>query len=422
MAEEDDTGGYSQSQPNSNTILLRTKEDVAKELKEWMEIGTDSDGGTEKLYDDAIEDIESKLDRPLSCWEMTWTERQYVITLLNLWLKKSLEKAFEYLNDEKNADVSQLSIVLNQLNYSINSFEDIRSFKPKNAESPSLNWCDGDCRYLKLILEQEDLFKNTPRFTAFVKCYLKQFKTLCIEKVFSRCLSEIANNETHEMFIANLNVFLSSVNEEKKLMDILEKEKFLNHYVENENQTGRDIIKQLVEMFSSSSETEQEGTVAAKPEWLQTFLSTAETLSKEEWPLKLQLLTKETCKRFFLPKTEINFKEEDGKQIISIRGVVIFISQMIVEMSRLKDTHPDVEEIQIVGLQSVHIDCDLDNGTWHGINIGITTDKLIVDDSRVNDGSFCWNVSGEKAKDQLKGKSYSNKVVTSLKCLFYYLN
>ena len=84
--------------------------------------------------------------------------------------------------------------------------------------------------------------------------------------------------------------------------------------------------------------------------------------------------------------------------------VGVFGTQMIAEMVKLKVQHSGVEEIEIFALKSVHIDCDLDDDTWHGINIGIVTDKLIVDDSRVNDGSFCWNVSGEKAKDQSKGK------------------
>nr|CAH0103296.1 unnamed protein product [Daphnia galeata] len=363
MDGEDDTGGDSQSNSNSiKTIILRTKEDVAKELKEWMKIeisqtlhiekksgeplGTDSDdGGTKKLYDNAIEHIESKLDRPLSCLETTWTERQYVITLLQLWLKKSLGKAFEYLNDEKN-DVSQLSTVLSQLN-SINSFEDMDtcSIQLNDAESPLFNWFDGDYRYLQLILEQD-----------------------------------------------------FDVNEDKNLKEILDKDEFVVHYVKDEKKTGQDIIKQLAEKFSRSSETEQGGTVAAKPEWLQTFLSNTNSIIDDEWTPKLQFLTKQICKKFLLPEIQIQFKEENGKQIISIEGVVIFVSKVIKKMIELKVQHSGVEEIEIIALQSVHIDCDLDNGTWHGINIGMVTDKLIVDDE-VNDGSFCWNVSGEKAKN-----------------------
>jgi hypothetical protein len=370
-----------------------TKDDVAQEIKEWIENVEIGQDGHDKSYVQALRYIELLYRRPLSYLELTWFQRQYVITLLQLWLKKSLGKAFEYLNDEKN-DVSQLSTVLTQLN-SINLFEDI-CLKLKDAESPLFNWCDGDCRYLQLILEQKDLLKKTPRFTAFVNCYLKQFKTSCTDKVFSRCLNDIVD-DPYKTFIANLNVFLSSVNEEKKLMDILEKEKFLNHYVENENQTGQDIIKQLVAILSNSPETRQGETSEEGLEWLQTFLTNAKSLSEEEcWTPKLQLLTKETCKRFLLPETEIECKEEDGKEIIFITGVVIYVSKMMTKMVELKVRHTDnktknVQKVKIVALQSVHIDCDLDNDTWHGINIDIVTDKLIVD------GAVCWDISGKTA-------------------------
>jgi hypothetical protein len=181
--------------------------------------------------------------------------------------------------------------------------------------------------------------------------------------------------------------------------------------VKDENKTGRDIIKQLVGKINSSSETEQGGTVAAKPEWLQTFLSNANSISDDEWTPKLQLLTKETCKKILLPETEIKFKEEDGKQTISTKGVVIYVSQMIAEMNRLKHLHPDVEEIHIVGLQSVHIDCDIGNETWHGINIGIVTDNLIVDDNA------CWDVSGKTATtNPSRGETYSLLGVKDHKC------
>jgi hypothetical protein len=194
------------------------------------------------------------------------------------------------------------------------------------------------------------------------------------------------------MFIAKLNVFLLNIHEDKNLKDILlEKEHSLSHYVKEENKTGQDIIKQLVEMFKNSTETE-EG--AAGREWLKEFLSTAETLSKEEWPPQLQFLTKEMCKGFLLPETEIKFKEENGKQIISIEGVVIFVSKVKQKMVDLKMQlqHSSVQEIEIIGWKSVHIDCDLGKDTWHGINIGIITDKLVVIDDKC-----VWNVSGKTA-------------------------
>ena len=128
-----------------------------------------------------------------------------------------------------------------------------------------------------------------------------------------------------------------------------------------------------------------------------------------EWTPKLRILTKEMYKKFLLPETEINYKKEDGKKIIFIKGIALFVSKMLQLMKQLKDEHPDVEEIKIVGLKSVHIDCDLDNEIWHGINIGIVTDKLIVDDTTDNNAQtwtgFCWNVSGKNAQDQPMGET-----------------
>ncbi len=142
-------------------------------------------------------------------------------------------------------------------------------------------------------------------------------------------------------------------------------------------------------------------------EWFKRYQIASSLMKDVEWTPKLRILTKEMYKKFLLPETEINYKEEDGKQIIFIKGIAIFVSKMLKPMKQLKGEHPDVEEIKINGLKSVHIDCDLDNEIWHGINIGIVTDKLIVDDITDNNAQtstgFCWNVSGKNAQDQPMG-------------------
>jgi hypothetical protein len=340
---------------------LPTEEDVTIQVEGWIENGTDNDLDTETIYDNVVEHIELQfLKRPLTYLEKACVEKQYVITLLKLWLKKCLDKAFQYMKNEENY-IDNMPTVLSQLD-SIKSFKDIRS-KLKDVESPLSNWCDWKCQYLQLILEQEYLFINTHRFTIFVNCYLKQFKTSCIENLFTRCLNDIVTDkkivEKPRKFIEDLNVFLSNVNEEKNLKDLLENEQFqLCHNVKDENNTREAIFKLL--MGKLSSETVQGGPVA-RPEWLQTFLSTAETLSDDEWTSKLRFLTKETCKRFLLPKTDTKIKEENGRQIISIEAVVIFVSKVIQKMTDWKMRHSGVQEIEMVGWKSVHIDCDLDN-------------------------------------------------------------
>ncbi len=220
MGEENETGSNSRSDPKNKTDPLTTEEDVANEIKGWMVTSKNDWHTSPKSYENAVEHIELKLDRPFVCFEATWTERQYVKTVLELWLEKSLGKAFDYMDDE-NFDIREVSNVLSQLD-SMDSFEDF-CCKLNDVESSIRNWCDEECRYLKLILDQKDIFTNTSRFTNIVDCYFKQFTTSCIEKVFSQSLSDIVKDETngkkHETLIIDLNYFLAIVNEETNVLE-----------------------------------------------------------------------------------------------------------------------------------------------------------------------------------------------------------
>jgi hypothetical protein len=217
--------------------------------------------------------------------------------------------------------------------------------------------------------------------------------------VFSQSLSDLVKDETngknHETFIIDLNDFLAIVNEDKNVLENMLDPNFQKIYLEAYDNTGQDLIKEIVDMYVTSSKndflasvrTEEDlqaildkdleenkviienitdtdwqvlfrrlsrnvssflTTVASQrapgsiPEWFKRYQKVSSLLNDVEWTRKLQVLTKETCKRFLLPKTEIEFKEEGGKQIISIKGVAIFVSKMIGEMKRLKYENPDV--------------------------------------------------------------------------------
>jgi hypothetical protein len=85
LGGENETESNLQSDPKN---LLTTEEDVANEIKEWM-VTSKTDGHTSpKSYENAVEHIELKLGRPFFCFEATWTESQYVKTVLELWLEK----------------------------------------------------------------------------------------------------------------------------------------------------------------------------------------------------------------------------------------------------------------------------------------------------------------------------------------------
>ncbi|XP_045023489.1 uncharacterized protein LOC116927884 [Daphnia magna] len=399
---------------------LNNSDDVIEEIRSWIQLDVKS-----KFLEDAVKFIESVVVRHLSSLENTVVERLYVKVVLEMWLRKSLGKTVDYLNDE-TIDISvEMPTLLKELN-SINSFEDI-GLKLNETTCQLTNLCDTGCQYLKLILDQVDLFKNTPRFSVLVDSYIKQFKASCIDKVFSRCLDDVAkdhmNGKRNWQFIVALNEVLQVATEDVAMQNVLE-EIFTGKDVKNfDDVSGQELINKLVEIFSSCSDA----TKNESSDWVNKLKS------EKEWTRKLQVLVKETCKAFLLPKTTIEV--DYGRKVILIKGVSVFVSKMIAEMKQLKDNYPEVQEIQIVGLSSVHVDWHLENETWHGTNVGIVTDKIFVDykvcriaqtynaqekeettESKeanhfVDDFCVCWDVSGKNGEPGHPGKSGGNVTI-----------
>ena len=54
------------------------------------------------------------------------------------------------------------------------------------------------------------------------------------------------------------------------------------------------------------------------------------------------------------------------------------------------------EELHILGLSAVIIDCGLDNDAWHGINVVLATDRLIVHEE------VTWDVSGIESNETMQ--------------------
>ncbi|KAI9563735.1 hypothetical protein GHT06_011199 [Daphnia sinensis] len=395
---------------------LNNNDDVIEQIRSWIQFDVRS-----KFNEDAAKYIESVVGRDLSSLEKTVVERQYVKVVLEMWLRKSLRKAVEFLKDD-TIDISVgMPSLLKELN-SINSFEDI-GHKLNETACQLENLCDAGCQYLKLILDQVDIFKNTPRFSVLIASYFKQFKASCIEKVFSRCLDDIAkdhiNGKRNQQFIVALNALLQVASEDVEIQNILEKYLNGNDVIDLSNMDGHDLINKLVETFASCSDA----TNNESSEWINQLKS------EQDWPPKLQVLVKETCKAFLLPKTTIKIKEEYGRKIIFIEGTSVFISKTMEEMKRLKEDNPELQEIQIVGLSSVHVDCHLENETWHGTNLGIVTDKICVDyevcrrndvqrieettesinnEDVMDSFSVCWDFSGKSGEPGRPGESGGN--------------
>ncbi|XP_045032570.1 uncharacterized protein LOC116927885 isoform X2 [Daphnia magna] len=415
LDEENATMSFNVPTPKS----LNNNDEVTEQIRNWIQLDVGS-----KFHENAVKHIESVVKRQLSCLETTLVERQYVKVVLEMWLRKSLQNAVNYLNDQTIDFSVKMPKILKELN-SINSFEGI-GLKLKEGTCQLKDLSGEDRQYITLIIDQIDLFKNTPRFAALVGSYFQQFKAFCIGKVFSRCLDDIAKDQIDskkncEVILA-LNALLEVAGEDVRNQIILETNLVENDFTDLNNENGQELIHKMLEIFASCRDaTENES------------LERLDRLKTEKaWAPKLQVLVKETCKTFLLPKTTIEVKDEYGRKIIFIKGAFVFVSKMIEEMKRLKEKYPELQEIQIVGLSSVHVDCHLENETWHGTNVGIVTDKIVVDyevcrkcqqnnaqakeettmrnatSDVANNFSVCWDVSGVNGEPGQPGKSGGN--------------
>ncbi|XP_045033172.1 uncharacterized protein LOC116927026 [Daphnia magna] len=389
-----------------------TLEDIFQEILSWIQ-GANTDA---KLAENAVNHISSKVERALKPLETTYVESQYVKALLTTWAETSLKKAFSYLEDETTDISKEMSNILDELD-SINSVEDIDT-KLNEKTSQLWTWFNGGCPYIQLILEQEDLFKNTPRFAILLNEYFKKVKRCFINKVFSRCKNDIINDgldsSSLKEFISALIDFLTNANEDKHLQDVVKNYMRENNITTSSQEAdGQDWkegsgiekwVNELIEIVSTALLSESDSKESVIPEWVQRFKSES---SKIKWTPKLKLLFRETCKKLLLPETEIRKTEQYGRKIIFISGVAIFVSQKLEQIKELiaKNSFPLVEEIAIVGQSSIHIDCDLGEKIFQGINVGIVTDKLIVC-ADGNDKNRVWDVSGRNGPiDKLRSRT-----------------
>ncbi|XP_057366967.1 uncharacterized protein LOC130687829 [Daphnia carinata] len=370
-----------------------TPKKVFEKILCWIQ---DKNPDSKKLVENAVSHIESEVGWTLKPLERTCVELQYVKTLLKMWMRSSLETAFSHLNNETSDMSTAMSTVLDELD-SIDSFEDI-STKLIAKESQLWTWFGGGCQYFQLIVQQEELFKNTPRFALLLNQNFHKLKSCFIDKIFFRCRKDILNDVDGALFIkfiSDLTDFLAKANEDKKLQDVLEAHILESNVNTNSRETDwQQWINILVEkILKTFPPAESDNESSAIPEWIQRFEFTAPP--RKEWTSKLNLVIREIHKKLLLPETTIKMRTEHGRKIISINGVSIFVSKLMGKMRELKASNKDVQEIQIAGYSSVHIDCDLDNDIWHGINIGLVTDKLIV--SANENQKIVWDVSGEHA-------------------------
>lgn len=295
------------------------------------------------------------------------------------WLKQSLKNTFDDI--EKSIKVDQETV--NLLN-SLNTFQDISVLK--NSSNPAskklFEWCGG--QFLDQICDQDEEFYLSD---VIHSVWINRFKSACINRIYY--LWE-KNKSPHSNFISALNNFLNLLDAQPERQQIFH-DQLVKNCVENDSNDRRECIQSLVEFcdqYVSEAKSHDEFFQAVKSlnELAKPFI----TKTEDNLTTKLQSL--------LLPHVEMIEKTEDGRKIVVVKGNVISISKIKPQIEKLVSKS---EEIQIVGLVSIYVDCDLENDIWHGTNLTIVTDKLFVTDKK----RILWDVSGCNKNEPLLGKA-----------------
>ena len=61
---------------------------------------------------------------------------------------------------------------------------------------------------------------------------------------------------------------------------------------------------------------------------------------------------------------------------MAVSGAYVKVSSLKEKIEELKRVNEAVEELRLVGLSALHIDCDLDQDTWHGTNVSVRDNWL----------------------------------------------
>lgn len=367
---------------------LKVFDDVLNNLEDWIQ------SNDFKLYD-ILQHLflSSRHDLKINNLQQFDVERRYINFILKNWLKESREKVFDSV---KKTTEKELSIFLKQLD-SLHSFKDI--YQHRMLADPDskkvIEWCGG--KYLDLILDQDELFDSFHAIHLMSACF-NQFKTICLEQIFSKLMNSTSPRCLN--FISTLIDFLTFLNTRSEQHKILDDKSFLESV---EKDQGQDLITLHIQLchqhfpFLSKNQQTMKDDLFEPIRRLDRLLKFS--LQNDDWTDKFQLLTKEICKRFLFPLIKIEEKLEGSRKIVVVKGTVIVFSRIKLELLERMDKLK-ADEVQIIGIASVHIDCHLENDTWHEKNIVIVTDKIFIVNANVE-----WNVSGRNDYTFKHGKA-----------------
>lgn len=323
------------------------------------------------LRQEALTKLMGVENNPGSYMETAFLKAKYVRMVLGHWLETSLKWCAQRFDSFSSSDLAKLSPEKEEQLNNIECLMDVKhlitNWAPErdNAKQ-NLLMCD-------LILDQSELFDKK-----FVSITVRQFKLGCITYLLTKigCQQSIS-------FIPDLIDMLTAINLDRDRDAILMTEEPLNAYI-NGSLGGKDYLTKLHENYTRNKN--QIGEKAA----IEHFFGQQREIIATMTP-KLEMLMKRTCFKILMPAPTVEMIDEMGRQVILVKGTAIMCSKVMEEINRLKQNpNEQVEELRFICYSALHVDCDLNRDVWHGTNITIVTDKLLV-----HGELRCWDVSGE---------------------------
>uniref|UniRef100_A0A914W232 Chloroplast protein-transporting ATPase n=1 Tax=Plectus sambesii TaxID=2011161 RepID=A0A914W232_9BILA len=305
--------------------------------------------------------------RELSESDAVIVGRLYMKVLLECWIK-DVAKTIQICIDENNFDV------LNMIR-SVNDFEDIS--QPFTQA------------ILKELRKNEKLITEKERRDA-----IQAFKNRCLQVALdgNEALAEDVR------FLKLLPLFLDDYDKPEEVLKdvvVLEKDKQRHEFTKLINGMVRRVLDgtKFMTLLRNIKNLPNDN----RNEQLKAIKSAVEPLIARG----KQMMIIKDFEDILTPYTnppQIKQKTVDGKKVIEIVGNVYFLSDVLPEVEEILK-EKKIEEVHFVSHRILKIDADLQQSTWHGINIAVVAKKVKIT------GSVTWDVSGKDATEKKLSKA-----------------
>lgn len=307
--------------------------------------------------------VEAECDCNLSNIDSRYVEDTYTDLLLQLWFTEGVENIVSCFSGMLNLGLGDPKLILDlieDLNVT-NTFED----------------CFHNLDNSTFIVHLMKLHESSKRLQKEEGNIINTFKQKCLKE-----LKNLTKNIKNELSF--LNTFVESMKSSEHLEDLFKNLK----------------IKQLISTNDTSS--------------FETFLlnldkcngvglnvtklkQTGRKLLKQKGFLMEQQV-KDLATSYLKPVT-LKFSNIDGRRVLEVEGKHIVTSIVLKDIESNVNFF-EVEEVRFIKAGVIHIDADLQNAIWHGKNIVVVADTVIISSLK----PVVWDVSGKDAEDSVSAE------------------